>query len=318
VDRMIALLAPGQGAQTTGMLTPWLALADAEDRIAAWSRAAGLDLRRLGTTAGAEEIKDTAAAQPLIVALSLLAAEELTRRIDLPVDAPVVGHSVGELTAVAVAGVLSADEAVALAAARGRAMASACALEPTGMSAVLGGDPGDVATALTQLKLAAANHNGAGQIVAAGRLDALAALAAHPPVRARVKPLPVAGAFHTRFMAPAQRALAEYATQLTAKDPSRPLLSNADGELVTDGAEMLQRLVAQVTRAVRWDSCMATLRALDITATIELPPGGTLSGLVRRDLKGTVMLALKAPEDLDNLAALISDHFATAPSGIHA
>jgi [acyl-carrier-protein] S-malonyltransferase len=318
VDRMIALLAPGQGAQTAGMLAPWLALAEAEDRIAVWSRAAGLDLRRLGTTADAEEIRDTAVAQPLIVALSLLAAEELLRRVDLPADAPVVGHSVGELTAVAVAEVLSADEAIALAAARGRAMASACALEPTGMSAVLGGDPGDVATALTQLKLDPANHNGAGQIVAAGRLDALAALAAHKPARTRVMPLPVAGAFHTAFMASAERTLTEYAAQLAAKDPSRPLLSNADGELVTDGAEMLQRLVAQVTRAVRWDSCMATLRVLNITATIELPPAGTLSGLVRRDLKGTVTLALKAPEDLDTVAALIGDPAAAASCGIHA
>lgn len=318
MDRMIALLAPGQGAQTTGMLTPWLALAEAEDRIAVWSRAAGLDLRRLGTTADAEEIRDTAVAQPLIVALSLLAAEELLRRVDLPANAPVVGHSVGELTAVAVAGVLSADEAVALAAARGRAMASACALEPTGMSAVLGGDPGDVATALTQLKLNPANHNGAGQIVAAGRLDALAALAAHKPARTRVMPLPVAGAFHTPFMASAEHTLAEYAAQLATKDPSRPLLSNADGELVTDGAEMLRRLVAQVTRAVRWDSCMATLHAMNITATIELPPAGTLSGLVRRDLKGTVTLALKAPEDLDTVAALIGDPAAAAPCGIHA
>jgi [acyl-carrier-protein] S-malonyltransferase len=197
-------------------------------------------------------------------------------------------------------------------------MASACALEPTGMSAVLGGDPGDVATALNQLKLDAANHNGAGQIVAAGRLDALAALAADKPDRTRVKPLPVAGAFHTHFMAPAEHALAQHAAQLVAKDPSRPLLSNADGALVADGAEMLQRLVAQITRAVRWDSCMATLRALDITATIELPPAGTLSGLVRRDLKGNVTLTLKAPEDLDTVAELIGDRFATAPSGIHA
>jgi [acyl-carrier-protein] S-malonyltransferase len=315
---MIALLAPGQGAQTPGMLTPWLALAKAADRIATWSRAAGLDLRRLGTTADAEEIKDTAVAQPLIVALSLLAAEELTQRVDLPTDAPVVGHSVGELAAVAVAGVLTADEAVALAAARGQAMASACALEPTGMSAVLGGDPDAVATTLTQLGLNAANRNGAGQIVAAGRLDALAALAAHQPARARVKPLPVAGAFHTRFMAPAEHALAGYAAQLTAKDPSRPLLSNTDGELVADGAEILQRLVSQVTRTVRWDSCMATLRSLDVTATIELPPAGTLSGLVKRDVKGTITLALKTPEDLDNVAALIGDHCATAPSGIHA
>lgn len=305
---MIALLAPGQGAQSPGMLGPWLALEGAEDRLAAWSEVAQLDLRRLGTTADAEEIKDTAVTQPLVVALSLLAAEELARRLDLPAEAPVAGHSVGELTAAAVAGVLIPDEAVALAAVRGREMAAACALEPTGMSAVLGGDPDEVAAELARLGLDPANRNGAGQVVAAGRLDALAALAEHKPDLTRVKPLPVAGAFHTRFMAPAEEAMARYARQLTATDPSRPLLSNADGEVVSEGVEVLRRLVAQVTKPVRWDCCMANLGALGVTATIELPPAGTLSGLVKRALKGTITLALKNPDDLDQAAGLVCDH----------
>ncbi|MDQ4009521.1 MAG: ACP S-malonyltransferase [Actinomycetota bacterium] len=305
---MIALLAPGQGAQSPGMLTPWLALEGASARVAEWSTATGLDLARLGTTAEAEEIKDTAVTQPLVVALSLLAAGELARRIDLPANAAVVGHSVGELTAAAIAGVLTADEAVAFAAIRGREMAEACALQPTGMSAVLGGDPDEVIAALDRLGLEAANRNGAGQVVAAGPHGALAALAQDKPDRARVMPLVVAGAFHTRFMAPAEHALAEYAAQLTAKDPSRPLLSNADGEVVDKGTEVLHRLVAQVTKPVRWDSCMATLGALGVTATIELPPAGTLSGLVKRDLEGTFTLTLKDPEDLDQVAGLISDH----------
>ncbi|MGH3867357.1 MAG: ACP S-malonyltransferase [Pseudonocardiaceae bacterium] len=316
---MIALLAPGQGAQSPGMLAPWLELQGAQERVATWSEATGLDLRRLGTTADAGEIKDTAVTQPLTVALSLLAAEELARRVTLPTEAPVAGHSVGELTAAAVAGVLTADEAVALAAVRGQEMATACALEPTGMSAVLGGDPADVTAVLAQLGLDVANHNGAGQIVAAGRIEALAALAAlarQQPARARVLPLPVAGAFHTRFMAPAEHALARYAAQLTAKDPARPLLSNADGEVVAEGAEMLGRLVAQLTKPVRWDSCMATLRVLAVTATVELPPAGKMSGLVRRDCKGTVTLALKVPEDLDKVPGLICAHSGTDYSGI--
>lgn len=292
------------------MLAPWLALAGAQARVATWSTATGLDLARLGTTADAEEIKDTAVTQPLVVALSLLAAEELARRVDLPADTPVTGHSVGELTAAAVAGVLTADEAVALAAIRGREMAAACALEPTGMSAVLGGDPDEVTAVLALLGLDPANRNGAGQLVAAGRIDALAALAQNKPDRARVLPLRVAGAFHTRFMASAEQALADYATQLTAKDPARPLLSNTDGEVVHGGAEMLRRLVAQVTTPVRWDSCMATLGTLGVTATVELPPAGTLSGLVRRDLKGTVTLVLKDPGDLDQVAGLIAEHSA--------
>jgi len=308
---MIALLAPGQGAQSPGMLAPWLALRGAQRRIAAWSDIIGLDLLRLGTTAAAEEIKDTAVTQPLVVALSLLVAEELTRRVELPTDVPIAGHSVGELAAAAVAGVLTAEDAVAVAAVRGQEMARACTLAPTGMSAVLGGDPDDVMAVLAELGLEAANHNGAGQLVVAGSLDALATLAAHKPARTRVLPLPVAGAFHTRFMAPAEHALTQYATQLTAKNPARPFLSNADGEVVDDGTEMLHRLVTQVTRPVRWDSCMATLGALAVTATVELPPAGTLSGLVKRAMKGTVTLALKTPEDLDKAAELIRDQFGT-------
>lgn len=300
------------------MLTPWLGLAGAEDRIAAWSQATGLDLRRLGTTASAEEIRDTAVAQPLIVALSLLAAEELGRRVDLPVDTPVAGHSVGELAAAALAGALNADEAVALAAVRGREMAAACALEATGMSAVLGGDPDDVVAMLTELGLIAANRNGASQIVAAGPVDALARLAAQPPPRTRVRPLPVAGAFHTGFMAPAEDVLAELASTLTAKDPTRPWLSNADGEVITDGAQLLGRLISQVTKPVRWDCCMATLRALGVTATLELPPAGTLSGLIKRDLRGIVTVSLKAPEDLDKVADLFGDHAPSVYSGSHA
>ena len=290
------------------MLKPWLALEGAEERVATWSEVARLDLLRLGTTADAAEIKDTAVTQPLVVALTLLVAEELACRVDLPADAPVAGHSVGELTAAAVAGTLTADEAIMLAAVRGREMAAACALEPTGMSAVLGGDPDEVLAVLAVLGLEPANRNGAGQVVAAGPVDALAALAEQRPDRTRVAALPVAGAFHTRFMAPAEQALAEYATQFTAKNPARPVLSNADGEVVTDGAELLRRLVAQVTKPIRWDSCMATLHTLGVTATIELPPAGALSGLVKRELKGTVTLPLKDPENLDEVAGMVADH----------
>jgi [acyl-carrier-protein] S-malonyltransferase len=312
---MIALLAPGQGAQIPGMLLPWLALDGAEEHVRAWSEAIGLDLRHLGTAAGAEQIKDTAIAQPLIVAVSLLAAQELLRRVGLPAEAPVAGHSVGELAAAAVAGVLTAEETLAFAAVRGREMAAACAAQPTGMAAVLGGDPEEVTAVLARLGLAVANCNGAGQVVAAGPRDALAALEQHKPTRSRVVPLAVAGAFHTRFMAPAEQALARFATRLTPRDPTRPLLSNADGLVIDDGAEMLSRLVAQVTRPVRWDRCMATLHARAVTAVIELPPAGTLCGLVKRDMKGTVTLPLKAPEDLSRAAELSYEHAAIDPSG---
>ncbi len=201
---MIALLAPGQGSQTEGMLSPWLELAGAADQLALWSKASGLDLVRLGTTASTEEITDTAVTQPLVVAATLLAHQELTKR-GLLSDAELVvaGHSVGEIAAYAIAGVIAADDAVALAATRGAEMAKACAVEPTGMSAVLGGDEGEVLARLEQLDLFPANRNAAGQIVAAGSLIALEKLAEDPPERARVRALGVAGAFHTKYMASA-------------------------------------------------------------------------------------------------------------------
>ncbi|MBW4721708.1 ACP S-malonyltransferase [Saccharothrix obliqua] len=304
---MIALLAPGQGSQTPGMFVPWLDVEGAGQRIAAWSDATGLDLLRLGTEADAEEIKDTAVTQPLVVALALLAFEELRRRVDLPADTVVAGHSVGELAAAAVAGVLDPDDAVALAAVRGREMAAACALAPTGMAAVLGGDEDVVLARLSELGLVGANRNGAGQIVAAGPLAALDELVANPPERAKIRRLQVAGAFHTEHMAPAEEALRARAADIAVADPVLPLLSNADGNRVTTGTEVLERLISQVTRPVRWDSCQATLGAHGVSAVVELPPAGTLTGLAKRELKGTPTLALKTPDQLDAVVALIGE-----------
>lgn len=304
---MIALLAPGQGAQSPGMLTPWLADAGARETVARWSAATGLDLERLGTTAGAEEIRDTAVTQPLLVASALLGHAALAARVALPPTLVAAGHSVGELAAAAVAGVLTPDAAVAFAAVRGREMAAACAQAATGMSAVLGGKPDDVLARLDDLGLDPANRNGAGQVVAAGPLDALAALAESPPERARVVPLAVAGAFHTRFMAPAETALRAHADGVTPADPTCTLLSNADGAAVPDGAEELRRLVAQVTRPVRWDACQESLRALGVTALVELPPAGVLVGLAKRELRGVPAVALKTPDDLDAAAALVQE-----------
>jgi [acyl-carrier-protein] S-malonyltransferase len=315
VAGVIAVLAPGQGSQTPGMLQPWLdsdraEQVDARGTLARWSEATGLDLVRLGTTAEAEEIKDTAVTQPLVVAASLLVHQQLLAALGeagLPAGAPTAGHSVGELAAAAVAGSLGADAAVELAAVRGREMAAACAAEPTGMSAVLGGDADAVLERLRELGLDPANRNATGQVVAAGPLDALEKLAEERPEGARVRPLAVAGAFHTRFMAPAEQALRGHADKVDFADPDRPLLSNADGAAVTGGAEVRDRLVAQVTRPVRWDLCMATLRELGVDAVVELVPAGTLSGLVKRELKGTTTLPLKNPEDIDKAVTLITE-----------
>ncbi|NKR39983.1 acyltransferase domain-containing protein [Rhodococcus hoagii] len=295
---------PGSGLSDTRHAQPWLDLPGAHDRVTLWSKASGLDLVRLGTTATAEEITDTAVTQPLVVAAALLAYEELERRGSLPADTIAAGHSVGELAAAAVAGVLSSDDAVTLAAIRGAEMAKACALEPTGMSAVLGGDEEAVLSRLEELDLTPANRNAAGQIVAAGRLESLEQLAANPPEKARVRALPVAGAFHTRFMAPAQDAVAAAAARITPGDPTRTLLSNSDGAPVTSGADALTKLAAQVTRPVRWDLCTATLRTAQISAIAELPPAGTLIGIAKREMRGTPTVALKSPGDIPALTEL--------------
>ena len=305
---MFALLAPGQGSQTPGMLAAWLEQPGAAERLAAWSEISGLDLARLGTTATAEEITDTAVTQPLVVAATLLAHEELTRRGLLAgKDTVVAGHSVGEIAAYAIAGVISADDAVKLAATRGSEMAKACALEPTGMSAVLGGDEAEVLARLEALDLVPANRNAAGQIVAAGALSALDKLAEDPPAKARVRQLATAGAFHTHYMASATDGYATAVEKVTTAEPSTKLLSNADGQPVASAADAITKLVAQLTRPVRWDLCTETMRQDNVTAIVEFPPAGTLAGIAKRELRGVPTQAVKSPADLDGLAELSGD-----------
>jgi len=308
---MLIITAPGQGAQTPGFLAPWLELPGVAERLGAASELAGCDLVRFGTTASADEIKDTAVAQPLLVAAAIVAASVLSggEPGSVPADAA-AGHSVGELAAGVFAGVLTADDAIRLTGVRGRAMAQAAAAEPTGMTAVLGGDQADVLGAIARCGLTPANVNAAGQIVAAGTLAGLEAFAADPPAGARLRPLQVAGAFHTQSMAPAVAALQDAAAGVSVADPVLTLLSNADGAAVTTGKEWLERIVAQVAAPVRWDLCLRTMADLGVTALIELPPAGTLTGLARRALPGVAQLAVKTPDQLDAARQLISEHLA--------
>jgi [acyl-carrier-protein] S-malonyltransferase len=302
---VLVLVAPGQGAQTPGFLTPWLELPGAADRVAAWSDAIGLDLVHYGTQADADAIRDTAVAQPLLVAAGILSAAALG---DINPGA-VAGHSVGEITAAAFAGVLSDTAALGLVRKRGLAMADAAAITETGMSALLGGDPETSVAHLEKLGLTPANINGAGQIVAAGTLEQLAALNEDKPEGVRkVVPLKVAGAFHTRHMAPAVETLAKAAAELSPADPKVTYVSNKDGRAVASGTEVLDRLVGQVANPVRWDLCMETFKELGVTALIEVCPGGTLTGLAKRALPGVVTLPLKTPDDLDAARALIAEH----------
>jgi [acyl-carrier-protein] S-malonyltransferase len=301
---VLAILAPGQGSQRSGFLDAWLT-EDTQTLLKSYGAQTGIDLVAAGTTMSDAEITDTAVAQPLIVAASLLSASQLP---DLPVGTVYAGHSVGEFAAAALAGVISADDALAVVATRGTAMAAAGREHPGSMVAVLGGDPDVVIAAIERSGCGVANANGAGQIVAAGPIDAVERLLADPPEGARLRQLAVAGAFHTSAMAPARDALAAAAAGVSVQDAEGGVVSNADGTLVTDGGEILRRLVEQVSRPIRWDACMRTLGALGVTATIELAPAGTLTGLVRRALPGVDAVALKTPDDLAEARRVILEH----------
>ena len=307
---MLLIAAPGQGAQAPGFLSAWLELPGFADRLAAWSDLAGCDLIRCGTTAGADEITDTAIAQPLLVAAAIAAADELLGGIGHAsrLAGAAAGHSVGELGAGAIAGVISPPDAMRLVRVRGQAMGRAAAAEATGMTAVLGGEESAVLAAIEKQGLTAANINAAGQIVAAGTSDELAAFAAAPPAGARIRPLPVAGAFHTRHMAPAADALRAASSAITVSDPQLTLLSNADGSVVRTGTDWMERIINQVGAPVRWDLCMKSMTGLGVSALIELPPAGTLTGLARRALPGVQLTALKTPDDLRAARALIAEH----------
>jgi [acyl-carrier-protein] S-malonyltransferase len=300
---VLIFTAPGQGAQTPGFLSPWLEIPGLAERLGAWSELAGRDLVRLGTTGSAEEITDTSVAQPLLVAAALAVAGLLGTEPDAA-----AGHSVGELAAGAIAGVLSAEDAVKLTAVRGEAMAAACEVTPTGMTAVLGGDEAAVLAAIADAGLTPANVNTAGQIVAGGTAEQLARFAASPPPGARLRPLRVAGAFHTRHMEPAVAALTAAAADTAVKDPVLTLLSNRDGAVVTSGSDWAERIAGQVASPVRWDRCMATMSALGVTAFIELLPGGTLTAMAKRALPGIELLALKTPDQLDAARTLATVH----------
>jgi [acyl-carrier-protein] S-malonyltransferase len=308
---MLLIAAPGQGAQTPGFLIPWLELPGFAARLDAWSELAGCDLIRCGTTADADEIRDTAVAQPLLVAAAIAAALDQVITGAHPVSRQsvgVAGHSVGELAAGVLAGVITPADAMRLVRVRAQGMAAAAAAEETGMTAVLGGDEDAVLAAIEACGLTPANVNGAGQIVAAGTMAQLAAFAEHPPAGSRLRPLSVAGAFHTYHMAPAADALAAAAATVAAADPVRPLLSNRDGSVVKSGPDWLDRIINQVSAPVRWDMCMQTMATLGVTALIELPPAGTLTGLAKRALRGIELVSLKTPDDLAAAHALVAEH----------
>lgn len=312
---MLVFAAPGQGAQAPGFLGPWLELPGFADRMAAWSDLAGCDLIASGTTASADEIRDTAVAQPLLVAAAIAAAEALCGDLGQArrQGGIAAGHSVGELAAGAIAGVLTPEDAMSLIAVRSKAMAQAAAAEPTGMIAILGGTESEVLAAIEACGLTPANINATGQIVAAGTVAQLESFAANPPAGTRLRPLSVAGAFHSPHMAPAEDALREAATDVSVDDPAIVLLSNLDGGPVRSGTDWLERIITQVSAPVRWKECMDSMAGLGASAFIELLPGGTLSGLAKRALPGVATVAVRTPDDLAAARSLLAEHGALDP-----
>lgn len=305
VKHVIALLCPGQGSQKPGFLSTWLEEEGVREHLELLSEAAGLDLVHFGIEADEETIKDTAVAQPLIVAAGLVAGRRAQQVLE---GRPLVyaGHSVGEITASALAGVLTDEEAMRFIKVRAEGMAQAAAASDSGMVAVLGGLESEVRSAIEAAGLTAANSNGGGQIVAAGSAAALSAFAENPPAKTRLIPLKVAGAFHTDFMAPAQGPLADFAAGLSVAEPQAALLSNYDGQQVASGQAALDSLVAQVTRPVRWDLCMESIASLGVEHLVEVAPAGTLVGLAKRGLRGTPATALNSPADLSALAETLA------------
>lgn len=303
---VIAVVCPGQGSQKPGFLREWLSVDGVPEHVAQLSDAAGLDLAHYGTDADEETIKDTAVAQPLIVAAGLVAGRLLADAWNGRDDIVFAGHSVGEITAAALSGVLSEADAMRFVRVRATEMARAAAATPTGMAAVLGGKADDVAAAMAAASTSPANANGGGQVVAAGTLEQLKALQENPPARAKVIALKVAGAFHTEHMAPALEPLRALAPELSPQNPAHQLLTNFDGSLITSGAAVVDSLVEQVCRPVRWDACMDTMAELDVEQLIELPPAGTLAGLAKRGLKTARAIAVNTPEDLEAVRSILS------------
>jgi [acyl-carrier-protein] S-malonyltransferase len=313
---VLVIVAPGQGAQTPGFLQSWLEDDAFRARFEALASVADLDLVHYGTEADADTIRDTKIAQPLLVATGIVTALDLLPRTADAVGrvGAVSGHSVGELTAAAISGAISDEDATVLVRERGKAMAEASAVTPTGMTAVLGGDRDEVLGMLDKHGLTPANDNGPGQIVAAGTTEQLEALASEAPAKARLIPLSVAGAFHTEHMAPAVGHLEALAASVSTSDPLIPVISNKDGQTVRDGAEVLTRIVGQIANPVRWDLCMETMLDLGVTGMLELPPAGTLTGIARRAMKGVETIALKTPDQLDDARAFVERHTTDATS----
>ena len=306
---MLAVVAPGQGSQSVGMLSPWVTDSKDKELVDSWSSLISVDLLKLGQSGNSEEIKSTDNAQLLIFITSILSSLNLDLKNAKDQSIIFAGHSVGEFAAYSIAGTFEVDQALKIVARRGQSMLAATnAFSKTGMSAVLGGNNDEVISYLREFNLIPANINSNGQIIAAGTLENLDRLANTPPAGTRVRPLEVSAAFHTKYMEPAISRFKEIFRDLNTNSPSQIILSNKNGEELNKSTDIIENLINQVISPVRWDLCQAKMVELGVTGMLELAPGGTLCGIAKKEIPSVETFAIKSPEDIQSANDFIRKH----------
>ncbi len=288
----VALVLPGQGSQRPGAGAPWTSSAG-WDLVRTASEVLDRDVAALLLDADAETLRATREAQLTTFLLSLVVVRALP---DLEVVA-VAGHSLGDLTALVVAGALTEEDGLRLVDARGAAMQEACDATPGTMAAVLGLDPAGVDSALPP-GVWSANDNAPLHVVVSGGVESVSA-ALEPLKQAgarRVLPLQVGGAFHTPHMAPARPRLEQALAAASFRPPSIPVLSGSLAGPYDDPAAELSR---QLTARIRWRETLLALPPVD--AVVECGPGAVLTGLVKRTLPGVRALTVNDPSSLEQL-----------------
>jgi [acyl-carrier-protein] S-malonyltransferase len=272
------------------------------------SSAVGRDVERLLLDADAEELKQTRNAQLATFVTSLVVLDAVERLGVEP--AAVAGHSLGEYTALVAAGALAYEEGASLVAERGEAMQDAARERAGTMAAVLGLDDDEVEIACARVDgdVWVANYNAPGQVVVAGSPEAVEELAATAKAAGakKVLPVPVSGAFHTPFMAPARDRLRKALAATDLRRPELPVYANVDAAPHSDASEWSGLLGAQLCSPVRWRQILQRLHDDGYGTFVEVGPGTVLTGLAKRTLLDARVLSVSTPEDLDRLLASIA------------
>jgi [acyl-carrier-protein] S-malonyltransferase len=305
----IAFVFPGQGSQTVGMGKALAdAFAPARQVFAEVDEALGEKLSAIIWDGPADTLTLTENAQPALMAMSLAVVRVLEAEagLDLKRDAKfVAGHSLGEYSALAAAGALSLADAARLLRTRGRAMQKAVPVGTGAMAALIGLDLDQVVAVAAEAAQGqvcqAANDNGGGQVVVSGDKAAVERAAEIGKAKGakRAIILPVSAPFHCSLMRPAADVMAQALAAVAVKAPAVPVVANVLARPISDPAEIVRRLVEQVTGTVRWRECVSFMAGEGVTTFYELGAGKVLSGLVKRIAEGANGIAVGAPADVD-------------------